>query len=130
MVSFVRTLALTLLVGGANAFAPSMKPSLAVSKVGSRLNMAGGDGPADGRKIASGKKEIGFDAASGRFFETGRSAEECVPDDEYCVVDQDSGKLVRLTLKEKERIFLDSLQVRKFELYCLMIEFKCQRAPR
>jgi hypothetical protein len=110
MVSFNRTLALTLLVGGANAFAPSMKPSLAVSKVGSRLNMAGGDGPADGKKIASGKKEIGFDAASGRFFETGRSAEECVPDDEYCVVDQDSGKLVRLTLKEKERIFLDSLQ--------------------
>lgn len=118
MVSFVRTLALSLLVGGATAFAPSMKPSLAGSKVGSRLNMS--DGPADGKKIASGKKEIGFDAASGRFFETGRSAEECIPDDEYCVVDQDSGKLVRLTLKEKERIFLDSLQVRKFELYWLM----------
>lgn len=68
------------------------------------------DGPADGKKIASGKKEIGFDAASGRFFETGRGAEECVPDDEYCVVDENTGKLVRLTLKEKERIFLDSLQ--------------------
>ena len=121
MVSFARTLALTLLAGGANAFAPSAKPSLAVSKVGSRLHMAGLDGPADGRKIASGKKEILFDAESGRFYETGRSAEECVPDDEYCVVDQDSGKLVRLTLKEKERIFLDSLQVRKFELYCLKI---------
>lgn len=104
MVSFVRTLALSLLVGGAAAFAP-MKP--AVSKVGS-LNMV--DGPADGKKIASGKKEIGFDAASGRFFETGRGAEECVPDDEYCVVDENTGKLVRLTLKEKERIFLDSLQ--------------------
>lgn len=104
MVSFVRTLALSLLVGGAAAFAP-MKP--AVSKVGS-LNMV--DGPADGKKIASGKKEIGFDAASGRFFETGRGAEECVPDDEYCVVDENTGKLVRLTLKEKERIFLDALQ--------------------
>lgn len=104
MVSFVRTLALSLLVGGAAAFAP-MKP--AVSKVGA-LNMV--DGPADGKKIASGKKEIGFDAASGRFFETGRGAEECVPDDEYCVVDENTGKLVRLTLKEKERIFLDALQ--------------------
>jgi hypothetical protein len=105
MVSFVRTLALSLLVGGAAAFAP-MNP--AVSKVGA-LNMV--DGPADGKKIASGKKEIGFDAASGRFFETGRGAEECVPDDEYCVVDENTGKLVRLTLKEKERIFLDALQV-------------------
>jgi hypothetical protein len=104
MVSFVRTLALSLLVGGAAAFAP-MNP--AVSKVGA-LNMV--DGPADGKKIASGKKEIGFDAASGRFFETGRGAEECVPDDEYCVVDENTGKLVRLTLKEKERIFLDALQ--------------------
>lgn len=104
MVSFVRTLALSLLVGGAAAFAP-MKP--AVSKLGS-LNMV--DGPADGKKIASGKKEIGFDAASGRFFETGRGAEECVPDDEYCVIDENTGKLVRLTLKEKERIFLDALQ--------------------
>lgn len=114
MVSFARSFALSfLIVKGANAFSPlSMKPSLAsVSKVGSRLNMA--DGPADGKKIPSGRKEIGFDAASGRFYETGRTAEECVPDDEYCVVDKDSGKLVRLTLKEKERIFLDALQVRE-----------------
>mmetsp|Transcript_17118 Transcript_17118/g.32389 ORF Transcript_17118/g.32389 Transcript_17118/m.32389 type:complete len:325 (+) Transcript_17118:176-1150(+) len=112
MVSFARALTLSfLLVKGANAFSPLfMKPSLAssVSKVGSRLNMA--EGPADGKKIPSGRKEIGFDAASGRFYETGRTAEECVPDDEYCVVDKDSGKLVRLTLKEKERIFLDALQ--------------------
>jgi len=68
------------------------------------------DGPADGKKISSGRKEIGFDAASGRFFETGRSAEECIPDDEYCVLDENSGKLVRLTIAEKERIFMDALQ--------------------
>lgn len=86
-----------------------MRPSLAsVSKVDSRLNM--NDGPADGTKLPSGKKEIGFDSASGRFFETGKSAEECVPNDEYCVVEKATGKLIRLTVKEKERIFLDSLQ--------------------
>ena len=46
-----------------------------------------------------------------RFFETDLDPEDCVPDDEYCVVDKESGELVRLTLEEKERIFLDSLQV-------------------
>ncbi len=104
MVFFARALTLSALIAGANAFSPSMKPSVAsVSKIGSRLSMV--DGPKDGKKIPSGKKEIGFDASSGRFFETGRSAEECVPDDEYCVLDENSGKLVRLTLAEKERIF-------------------------
>ena len=87
-----------------------MKPSVAsVGKVGSRLFMS--DGPEDGKRIPSGKKEIGFDAASGRFFETGKSAEDCVPDDEYCVLDKQTGSMVRLTLAEKERIFLDALQV-------------------
>lgn len=103
MVSFTRALTLSAFIAGANAFSPSMRPS-----VTSRLSMV--DGPSDGKKIASGKKEIGFDASSGRFFETGRSAEECVPDDEYCVLDDETGKLVRLTLVEKERIFMDALQ--------------------
>jgi len=66
--------------------------------------------PEDGKKIPSGKKEIGYDEATGRFFETGRGAEECVPEDEYCVLDEDTGELIRLTLAEKERIFLDALQ--------------------
>ena len=102
------------LIVGANAFAPSIKPSVAsINTMGTRLNMA--DGPADGKKISSGRKEIGFDASSGRFFETGRSAEECVPDDEYCVLDENSGKLVRLTIAEKERIFMDALQVRQYQ---------------
>jgi len=98
-------MALAALVGNVSAFAPSTN----FAKVStSRLQMV--DGPADGKKIASGKKEIGFDAASGRFFETGKGAEECVPDDEYCVLDEDTGALIRLTLAEKERIFLDALQ--------------------
>ena len=72
------------------------------------------DGPADGKKIPSGKKEIGYDSESGRFYETGRGAEECIPDDEYCVLDEDTGSLIRLTLAEKEKIFLDALQVSNF----------------
>ena len=59
----------------------------------------------------SGKKEISYDEKSGRFFETGTESAECIPNDEYCVVDKASGKMVRLTVQEKERIFLDSLQV-------------------
>lgn len=68
----------------------------------------GGD---DGTLITSGRKEIGYDEESGRFFETGLEEEDCIPDEEYCVVDKGSGKLIRLTTAEKERIFLDSLQV-------------------
>merc|ERR1712151_552315 len=51
-------------------------------------------------------KEIMYDEKTGRFFET---EEECDPEDEYCVVDQKTGNMIRLTLEEKERIFLVSL---------------------
>jgi len=54
------------------------------------------------------KKNIGYDEATGRFYEmTG----ECDPVNEYCVVDEDTGKYITLTVEEKERIFLDALQV-------------------
>lgn len=66
--------------------------------------------PKDGTKLVTkSNKEIGYDSSSGRFYETGEES-ECVPDDEYCVVDKTTGKLIRLTLEEKERIFVDSLQ--------------------
>jgi len=53
------------------------------------------------------KKNIGYDEATGRFYEmTG----ECDPVNEYCVVDEDTGKYITLTVEEKERIFLDALQ--------------------
>lgn len=57
--------------------------------------------------LKSVNKEIMYDEKTGRFFE---SEEECIPDDEYCVVDKKTGNMIRLTLEEKERIFLDSLQ--------------------
>jgi len=61
-------------------------------------------------KTKSGK-EIGYDETTGRFYETGREGEECAPTEgEYCAVDQSTGKLIQLTIEEKERIFLDSLQ--------------------
>jgi hypothetical protein len=57
------------------------------------------------------KKEIAYDEKTGRFFETGFGEGDCVPDEEFCFTDKQSGELIRLTVDEKERIFLDSLQV-------------------
>lgn len=112
MVSFTHALTTSFVLSGVNGFSLSSKPTSVISfttggKSSSRLFV---DGPEDGKRLASGNKEIGFDASAGRFFETGKSAEECVPDDEYCAVDQTTGELVRLTLAEKERMFLDCLQ--------------------
>eukprot|EP00559_Dactyliosolen_fragilissimus_P005890 CAMPEP_0184861976 /NCGR_PEP_ID=MMETSP0580-20130426/6531_1 /TAXON_ID=1118495 /ORGANISM="Dactyliosolen fragilissimus" /LENGTH=326 /DNA_ID=CAMNT_0027359659 /DNA_START=29 /DNA_END=1009 /DNA_ORIENTATION=- len=101
--------ALALSMSGTNAFSPALTKPVSVARIdSSKVFMV--DGPEDGKALASGRKEIKFDAKSGRFFETGKDAEDCVPDDEYCVVDKDSGNLVRLTVEEKERIFLDALQ--------------------
>ena len=63
------------------------------------------------------QKELTYDAASGRFFETGDSI-ECIPEDEYCAVDKETGEMIRLTVEEKERIFLDALQVRPRHNMC------------
>ena len=58
------------------------------------------------------KKQIAYDEKSGRFFETNINEEDCVPEEEFCMTDNESGELIRLTQEEKERIFLDALQVR------------------
>jgi len=58
------------------------------------------------------KKQIAYDEKTGRFFETNINEEDCVPEEEFCMTDNDSGELIRLTQEEKERIFLDALQVR------------------
>ena len=62
--------------------------------------------------IASNKKEMVYDEKTGRFFETGFGEGDCIPDEEFCMVDKQSGEQIRLTVEEKERIFLDALQVR------------------
>jgi len=105
--------AIACLTASSNAFSPSVGRAV-VNKNDSIRNQPlfaeAPDGPKDGTTITSARKEIGYDAASGRFFET--DLEDCSPDEnEYCVVDKETGQLVSLTLEEKERIFLDSLQV-------------------
>lgn len=78
----------------------------------SRLPM-GKDDP-DGTMISSvNAKQIVYDEKTGRFFESSQDEGECIPDEEFCVVDKDSGAMIRLTVEEKERIFLDALQVSK-----------------
>jgi len=96
-----------------NAFAPVVAPRAVVGShersSASPLFMAEGE-DFDATVTVNARKEIGYDEKSGRFFETDLEAEECIPEDEYCVVDKSTGDLVQLTLEEKERIFLDSLQ--------------------
>jgi hypothetical protein len=69
----------------------------------------------DGVQVTSvGGKEIKFDEKAGRFFETRLDADECIPEEEFCTIDEGTGKKIRLTVAEKERIFLDALQVGLF----------------
>eukprot|EP00567_Pseudictyota_dubia_P015145 CAMPEP_0197438084 /NCGR_PEP_ID=MMETSP1175-20131217/5177_1 /TAXON_ID=1003142 /ORGANISM="Triceratium dubium, Strain CCMP147" /LENGTH=336 /DNA_ID=CAMNT_0042967747 /DNA_START=96 /DNA_END=1106 /DNA_ORIENTATION=+ len=116
--------ALAALLVGSDAFAPSASSSR--SFVASPTKNAGGRAFSSSAVLAvkeadedpvtitatggDGKKEIGYDEKKGRFYETGMDEVECIPDDEYCAVDKSTGNLVRLTVKEKERIFLDALQ--------------------
>mmetsp|Transcript_17016 Transcript_17016/g.46632 ORF Transcript_17016/g.46632 Transcript_17016/m.46632 type:complete len:331 (+) Transcript_17016:257-1249(+) len=55
-------------------------------------------------------KQIAYDEKTGRFFESTIDEDDCVPEDEFCVTDKETGDLVRLTLEEKERIFTDAMQ--------------------
>jgi hypothetical protein len=108
--------AIACLIARSDAFAPALVGRTTLNSFhgpagGRPLFAEGGDGPKDGTTITSARKEIGYDASSGRFFETDIDPEDCIPDSEYCVIDKDSGAPVRLTLEEKERIFLDALQV-------------------
>mmetsp|Transcript_54603 Transcript_54603/g.81323 ORF Transcript_54603/g.81323 Transcript_54603/m.81323 type:complete len:133 (+) Transcript_54603:70-468(+) len=71
-------------------------------------------------------KEEGTKAKSERLTEGG----ECIPEDEYCAVDKKTGAYIRLTLAEKERIFIDSLQASSLFLYSLFhFHSACILAP-
>mmetsp|Transcript_57325 Transcript_57325/g.121639 ORF Transcript_57325/g.121639 Transcript_57325/m.121639 type:complete len:325 (-) Transcript_57325:340-1314(-) len=97
---------------GAQALTPSARSS---SRVAARpfarttsstsLNLKD---PEPGTKLVSNRKEIAYDGV--RFFETGVDEEDCIPAQEFCVIDPDTSKPIRLTVEEKERMFLDSLQ--------------------
>lgn len=89
--------------------APAPAPAKAAKAAKAKTS---GEPSLDKVQITSARKEVVFDEKSGRFFETNRDAADCIPDEEYCQIDNETGEIVRLTVAEKERIFLDALQVR------------------
>jgi len=112
--------ALSLLLN-ANSFAFDVKPYSRVAPVSGRLStfktndvtkmyMSEEPETEKARTLTSARKEIAYDEKSGRFFETNINSEDCIPDEEYCILDEKTGNLIRLTIEEKERIFLDALQ--------------------
>jgi hypothetical protein len=88
------------------AFTPALSPLAGARASLTPMRMA--EDNFDGAQVTSARKELKFDDATGRFFET--NLEECIPDEEFCTIDEDTGTKIRLTVAEKERIFLDALQ--------------------
>jgi hypothetical protein len=106
---------LALLVADSQAWTGPMN-SASISKARTfgtaALRMAEEEQSQDGVQLTSvGGKEIKFDEKAGRFFETTLDSGECIPEEEFCTIDGETGKKIRLTIAEKERIFLDALQV-------------------
>ena len=62
---------------------------------------------ADTKLDVDAEDKLVWDPSSGRFYE--RDLEELC-EEEFCVMDEDSGKPILLTREEKERIFLDTIQ--------------------
>jgi len=86
-----------------SAFAPAGIRQ--VSRTATTLNMAD---PEPGTKLVSNRKEIAYDGV--RFFETGVDGDDCIPNQEFCIIDPDTSKPIRLAVEEKERMFLDAIQ--------------------
>jgi hypothetical protein len=111
MKAAIATASLALLSTNVNAWTSPLGST--VSRVSASgkfgLRMAE-DESIDRVQLTSARKEMVFDEAKGRFFETSLETEECIPEEEYCSINDDGSK-IRLTMAEKERIFLDALQV-------------------
>jgi len=106
-------LSLLVLSERSNAFTPfSMKKSVFVGS--SSRFMAEGENSDPVKMKSVLNKDILFDEKSGRFFESGADQADCIPEEEFCMVDKESGDRIRLTLEEKERIFMDALQAYYF----------------
>jgi len=111
-------LAVALLIGEGNAFSAQVRPSApsVVKGVGAFVRSNGKSSTIlsmssteeDKISLTSVKKEIAYDEATGRFFEFEDG--ECIPDEEFCVISEGTGEPIRLTVEEKERMFLDALQ--------------------
>jgi len=98
--------------GFATAFVPASSSIAAPSRARSPFIVAkmADDDNFDGAQITSARKELKFDDTTGRFYETDMDADDCIPDEEFCTIDDETGQKIRLTVAEKERIFLDALQ--------------------
>jgi len=111
---FIFAIATALLSGNVNEFASAFTPTSSVTvatQVRSRFSvMKMADGDYDGAQVKSVRKQLKFDDKTGRFFETDIDLDECIPEEEFCTIDDETGNKIRLTIAEKERIFLDSLQ--------------------
>ena len=119
MIMTVSTLFLALIVATnpTDAFQVSSAPVARVSPPKTRrytsLPMSSDDNKEPDAVVKSVlSKQIAYDEKSGRFFESTIKEEDCAPEGEFCVLDKESGEMVRLTQEEKERIFMDALQVR------------------
>ena len=101
------------LIGNNHDFAAAFVPasSLTASTRAQFTSFKMADDDLNGAQITSARKELKFDDKTGRFYETDIDLDECIPDEEFCTVDEETGNKIRLTMAEKERIFLDSLQV-------------------
>jgi hypothetical protein len=117
--AFLRTFIVGLLVAlqtSTQAFAPAKRGSIGAATLSKsfRVLRLSDEKPSKGESTFVSsvlKKEIVYDEKSGRFFETGYGEGECIADEEFCLMDKKSGESIRLTVEEKERIFLDALQV-------------------
>ena len=120
MKSAILAIAVALTTDSAQAWSGPLKPSIVKTrKAVLPLRMAKDDIPDKLQITSVNKKELAWDSDKGRFFETNLEEVDCIPDEEFCTIDDD-GKPIRLTVAEKERMFLDSLQVRAS---CLHHEF-------
>ena len=93
-----------------NAFTtPISRPAIfASTSSSSSLKLSQDDGPSAGTKLISNAKEIAYDGS--RFYETGLNEDDCIPSQEYCAIDPETSQPIRLSVGEKERMFLDALQ--------------------
>jgi len=137
MFCIIVALGLSQLLVHVDAFAGSCQPlaprtaafGVLANRVGTTIGSTGNDNTsnnaANSRSVAlrmaddgdkrsvTARKEFGYDEGSAKFrLADDGDGDECDPEDEFCSTDKKTGNLIKLTVEEKERIFLDALQVR------------------
>lgn len=109
---------LATLLGLTHAWTPVTHAGMARGRV--LLKMSDGKNPGryqnpDGLPLSGEKRsrdELIYDSRTGRFFE--KEIQE-ICNDEFCAIDEVSGKPVVLTVEEKEQVFVESMQAYYFD---------------